>query len=117
MTNDFAALRQIAREIRGHLIEMSHRTGAPHLGSSLSCVDILVAAYWTALTIEPERPKAPERDRLLLSKGHAATTLYAALAFLGWRMPAAPWVTGCLLEWGWRSRDASRGNATGSTWS
>ena len=76
-------LRQIIREIRGQLVEMSYRTGAPHLGSSLSCVEILAAAYWTCLRIDPAHPEDPDRDRLLLSKGHAATTLYAALAYRG----------------------------------
>ena len=76
-------LEQIARQIRGRLVEMSHRSGAPHLGSSLSCVDILTAAYWGTLAIDPARPDDPDRDRLILSKGHAATTLYAALAYRG----------------------------------
>ena len=76
-------LRQIIREIRGQLVEMSYRTGAPHLGSSLSCMEILAAAYWTCLRIDPAHPEDPDRDRLLLSKGHAATTLYAALAYRG----------------------------------
>ncbi|MFA5026829.1 MAG: transketolase [Candidatus Methylomirabilota bacterium] len=80
---DKAGLEQIAREIRGRLVEMSHRSGAPHLGSSLSCVDILVAAYWGGLSVDPTRPDDPSRDRLILSKGHAATTLYAALAYRG----------------------------------
>ena len=42
---DLAALDRMARQIRGRLVEMSHRAGTPHLGSALSCVDILVAAY------------------------------------------------------------------------
>lgn len=87
MSSELAGLLQIAREIRGRLVEMSHRGRAAHLGSSLSCVEILVAAYWAALTIDPARPEAPERDRLLLSKGHAATTLYAALAYRGFFPP------------------------------
>ena len=76
-------LRSIARKLRGRLVEMSHVAKTPHLGSSLSCVDILVAAYWGALRIDPERPMDPDRDRFILSKGHAATTLYAALACRG----------------------------------
>ena len=74
----------MARVIRGKLVEMSHRSGAAHLGSALSCVDILVAAYWGALRIDPADPSAPERDRFILSKGHAATVLYAALAYKGY---------------------------------
>lgn len=76
-------LEGIARRIRGKIIEMSHKAGTPHLGSSLSCVDILVAAYWGALAIDPQNPEDPERDRFILSKGHAATTLYATLAYRG----------------------------------
>ena len=58
---------------------MSHRAGSPHLGSSLSCVDILVAAYFHALRIDPQKPADPDRDRFILSKGHAAPALYATL--------------------------------------
>ena len=80
------ALREVveaARRIRAKVVEMSHRAGTPHLGSSLSCADIVAAAYWGVLDIDPARPQDPLRDRFILSKGHAATTLYAALAFRG----------------------------------
>src|SRR5439155_6416509 len=76
-------LDAVARQIRGRLLEMSHRAGTPHLGSSLSCVDIVVAAYWEVLRLDPDKSHDPSRDRFLLSKGHAATTLYAALAYRG----------------------------------
>ncbi|MDE3155559.1 MAG: transketolase [Acidobacteriota bacterium] len=82
-------LEATARHIRGRLVEMSHRAGVPHLGSSLSCVDMLVAAYWGGLAIDPAAPADPDRDRLILSKGHAATTLYAALACRGYFPEAA----------------------------
>jgi transketolase len=62
---------------------MSHDAGTPHLGSALSCVDILVAAYWNVLQIDPSNPDAPDRDRFILSKGHAASALYAVLAERG----------------------------------
>lgn len=83
-----AELTAIARRVRGKLVELSHRARTPHLGSSLSCVDILVAAYWGGLELDPARADAPDRDRLLLSKGHAATTLYTVLALRGF-FPAA----------------------------
>lgn len=70
-----------ARRMRAKLVEMSHRAGTAHLASSLSCVDIVVAAYYSALRIDPRDPWAADRDRFILSKGHAATTLYTALAF------------------------------------
>ena len=60
-----------------------HRANTPHLASALSCVDILVAAYWRVLRLDPKMPHAPERDRFILSKGHAATALYTTLAFRG----------------------------------
>jgi transketolase len=76
-------LVQIAAEIRGMLVEMSHRTGSAHLGSALSCVDILVAIYWQILSIDTASPDDPKRDRFILSKGHAAMALYATLAKRG----------------------------------
>ena len=81
--NPMTELEPITRQIRGRLVEMSHKARTPHLGSSLSCVDIVAAAYWGVLSIDPKRPDAPDRDRFILSKGHAATTLYAALALRG----------------------------------
>lgn len=76
-------LRAVAARLRGQVIRMSHDAGTPHLGSALSCLDILTAAYWTALRIDPAAPAAPGRDRFILSKGHAATALYAVLAERG----------------------------------
>ncbi len=72
-------LEDIARQIRSELVKISNKANTPHLGSSLSCVEIMVAAYWGVLDIDPENPTDPERDRLIFSKGHAATTLYIAL--------------------------------------
>ena len=74
---------EIARRIRAKLVRMSHAAGAPHLGSAMSCVDMLVAAYWGFLEIDPTRADDPLRDRLILSKGHAAAALYATLAERG----------------------------------
>jgi transketolase len=76
-------LEDLARKIRGRIVEMSHKGQAAHLGSALSCVDILVAVYWGALRIDPQNPSNPERDRFILSKGHAAAALYATLAYRG----------------------------------
>jgi len=80
---DFSEGQRVAAEIRAQLVELSHRAGAPHLGSCLSCVDILVAAYWYCLRIDPACPDDPGRDRFILSKGHAAPALYAVLARRG----------------------------------
>lgn len=80
---DVKALEEAAQRLRGKVIEMSHAAGSAHLGSSLSCSDIVAAAYWHVLNIDPAKPKDELRDRFILSKGHAATTIYAALAFKG----------------------------------
>jgi transketolase len=76
-------LTALARRLRGQLVEMSHAARAPHLGSALSCLDIVIAAYWAGLRVNPESPQDPQRDRFLLSKGHAAAALYAVLAERG----------------------------------
>jgi transketolase len=79
----FEDLEAVARRVRGRLVKMSHDAHAAHLASALSCVDLLVAAYGGALRIDPQRPTAADRDRFLLSKGHAASALYAVLAERG----------------------------------
>lgn len=73
-------LAGIARRIRARIVRMSHDGQAPHLGSALSCVDILTAIYWSAADVSPATSASPERDRVILSKGHAAAALYATLA-------------------------------------
>lgn len=78
-----AELADVARDLRYQITQLSHHAGTPHLGSALSCVDILVAAYWRALRIDPQRPDDPNRDRFILSKGHAASALYTVLAARG----------------------------------
>lgn len=80
---DIPALELVARRMRQRVIQMSHQAGTPHLGSALSCLDILVAAYWTALRIDPANAQDPDRDRFILSKGHAASAWYAVLAERG----------------------------------
>jgi len=73
----------MARRIRFKLVQISHAAGTAHLGGALSCVDILVAAYWGVLRINPQQPDDPLRDRFIFSKGHAATALYTTLAARG----------------------------------
>jgi transketolase len=84
---NISELESIARKIRGKIIEMSHNSKAAHLGSALSCVDVLVALYWGVLSIDCTNPRHPMRDRFLLSKGHAASALFAALAYRGFFPP------------------------------
>jgi transketolase len=75
-----AELAEMARRIRLDVLEMVYRAQSGHLGGSLSCADILACLYFRHLQVDPVNPCWPERDRFLLSKGHAAPALYAALA-------------------------------------
>lgn len=81
---DAAMLKGVAARLRGKVVEMSHAAGAAHLASCLSCCDVLAAAYWHVLKLDPANPTMAERDRFILSKGHAAAALYATLAFKGY---------------------------------
>jgi transketolase len=76
-------LRRQALQIRQHVIKMISARGKGHTGPALSMVEIATALYFGVLRVDPENPKHPGRDRFLLSKGHACTTLYASLAERG----------------------------------
>jgi transketolase len=76
-------LEPTAREIRREVIRMTYVAGSGHPGGSLSATDLLTALVFRELKIDPARPDDPDRDRLVLSKGHAAPALYAALALRG----------------------------------
>jgi transketolase len=71
-------------KIRKHIIEMLFRAESGHPGGSLSAVDALVALYFAHMNHNPKKPKDPDRDRFILSKGHAAPALYAILAEQGY---------------------------------
>ena len=76
-------LAEQARELRLDSLEMIHRRGAGHPGGSLSAAEIMAALFFHKLNIDPARPDWPERDRFILSKGHASAILYAALSRRG----------------------------------
>ena len=76
-------LMRRAQILRARIIETSHKAEIPHLGSCLSCVDILTALYFSVLKIDEKQPRAKERDRLILSKGHGAPALFQVLAMRG----------------------------------
>jgi len=76
-------LKQISTNIRKSILEMLCKAGSGHPGGSLSCTDILVALYFYKMKIDPKNPKLKDRDRFILSKGHACPLLYAILAELG----------------------------------
>ena len=77
-------LKETARELRRHVISMIAAAGSGHPGGSLSSADIVTALYFQVMHHNPEKPQWPDRDRLILSKGHAAPMLYAALAESGY---------------------------------
>lgn len=78
-----ARLEDIARHCRAHILRMTHRAAAGHPGGSLSEIDILTALYHQRLRVRPEEPDWPDRDRFILSKGHASPGMYAILAEKG----------------------------------
>ena len=77
-------LNAIATQMRIDIIESLAAAGSGHPGGSLSCTDILAVLYFEKMNIDPRRPDWEDRDRLVLSKGHAAPALYAALAERGY---------------------------------
>jgi transketolase len=83
-TSNPAELAAICRQIRRHIITMVGAAKSGHPGGSLSAVEIVTTLYWDVLRHDPANPKWPERDRFVLSKGHAAPVLYAAMAECGY---------------------------------
>ena len=76
-------LEQIALTIRVRTINTSAQARIPHLGSCLSCVELLTTLYWNELNIDPKTPDATERDRFIMSKGHGAPVLFQVLGERG----------------------------------
>jgi transketolase len=83
-TSNPQELAAVARRIRRHIVTMTGAAKSGHPGGSLSAVEIVVTLYWDVLNHDPANPKWPQRDRFILSKGHAAPVLYAALAECGY---------------------------------
>ncbi|MBF0169751.1 MAG: transketolase [Nitrospinae bacterium] len=83
-TDDVAALSAIARDLRIDILTMLNASGSGHSGGSLSAIDILTALYFSRMDHSPLYPRGKDRDRFVLSKGHAAPALYAALARAGY---------------------------------
>ncbi len=78
------SLEKTALQVRIGIIEGIHSAKAGHPGGSLSCTDILTYLYFAHMNIDPKDPKKADRDRLVLSKGHAAPALYSVLANRGY---------------------------------
>lgn len=83
-TQNPSELSSIARQIRRHIVTMITAAKSGHPGGSLSAVELLVTLYWDVLRHDPANPKWPERDRFILSKGHAAPVLYSVMAECGY---------------------------------
>ncbi len=83
-TKTVTELKSLARDIRKLALGMVYRARASHIGGALSMADMLAVLYGNYLRHNPGNPYDPERDRFLLSKGHACTTLYATLALCGY---------------------------------
>ena len=79
MTNNIDKLNKISFLLRKKIIDISYQTKAHHIGSELSCIDILVALYYEIMNIDPNEPTKKVRDFFILSKGHAALALYVTL--------------------------------------
>jgi transketolase len=83
-TRDINLLKEKARLLRIEILKMLTEAGSGHTGGSLSAADIVAALYFYKMRHKPKDPKWRERDRFILSKGHAAPLLYAALALSGY---------------------------------
>ncbi len=83
-TTDVAELMNIAKEVRLKILHMLTKAGSGHTGGSLSAVDAAVAIYFSKMNFNPKKPFWKDRDRFILSKGHAAPLLYAIMAEAGY---------------------------------
>ena len=86
--------RELAYKIRLHALEMTSRGGTSHIASIFSMADLVAVLYADVLRYDPNNPRMPERDRLILSKGHAGAGIYAALAESGF-FPVEELLTHC----------------------
>jgi transketolase len=84
VTDTIRELQEIARLIRIDVVTMIHKAGDGHPGAALSAADLITALYFHVMRVDPANPKWQDRDRFILSKGHACPALYAALARKGY---------------------------------
>ena len=97
------ALATAAARVRLLAMDMVHTAASGHIGGSLSVADILTDLYFSILRVDPKNPKDPERDRLVLSKGHCTPALYAALALRGY-FPEGKGVSFMEGDYGWHGK-------------
>ncbi|HDH06134.1 MAG TPA: transketolase [Nitrospirae bacterium] len=81
---DVQELKNVAKKIRINILHMLTQAGSGHTGGSLSAADVAVAIYFSKMSFNPDNPKWENRDRFILSKGHAAPLLYAIMAEAGY---------------------------------
>ncbi|MHB9143815.1 MAG: transketolase [Symbiobacteriia bacterium] len=84
MSDQYQDLKEKARVLRRHVLEMTAGAKSGHPSSSLSAVELVTALYFKTMRLDPTNPNWPDRDRFLLSKGHASPILYAAMAERGY---------------------------------
>jgi len=81
-------LQRLAIQMRRLVVESCHHAGAGHLGGPLSAAEMLAALYFEIMNVDPVKPRDPDRDRFILSKGHCSIGLYSILALRGY-LPVA----------------------------
>jgi transketolase len=84
MPKSVEELQAIAKRMRREIIEMIGTAGSGHPGGSLSAVELVVELFFNTMRLDPHNPSWPDRDRFILSKGHAAPVLYSAMAERGY---------------------------------
>lgn len=83
-TASLSQLQEMSKQLRCHVVRMTAAAGSGHPGGSMSAAEVVAALYFAVMRHRPHEPRWPERDRFILSKGHAAPVLYAALAESGY---------------------------------
>jgi len=83
-TNDLEKLSAICKDVRADIVKMTAAAGSGHPGGSLSAVELMTALYFKVMRHRPQEPKWPDRDRFILSKGHACPVLYSVMARTGY---------------------------------
>ena len=136
-----AELSSMSKQVRRDIINMTANAGSGHPGGSLSAADLMTCLFFNHMHVDPKRPDDPDRDRFVLSKGHAAPCYYAVLAEMGFisrdefknfrqlhstrgtptarRFPAstrppAPWARAVPSPWVWRWAPSSSTRIAGS---
>ena len=85
MNDSIRELKLMANTIRRDIVDIAYKAQGPsHPGPALSCTDIVTALYFNIMKVDPANPQWPDRDRLVLSKGHACPVIYSALAEKGY---------------------------------